>query len=69
MMSAATYLNTALKTHYNAKASNGTMGILRNGTRVLIIQRRLKNIKIRQDGPPGKRHALPGRLPNKHSLR
>jgi hypothetical protein len=68
-MPATTYVNTALETEYKVKASSGTMGILRNGTQVLIVQRRLKNRKIRLDGPPGKRHTLAGRHPNKHKLR
>lgn len=50
------YVNTASDTTYGVEASNGTMAILRQGqgTKVLIIHRRFKNLEIRQDGPPGK---------------
>ncbi|TLD03290.1 uncharacterized protein PpBr36_11394 [Pyricularia pennisetigena] len=51
-MSARPYSNTAFNTDYKVKASNGTMGILLEGTKVLIIHRRLKNKKIREGGPP-----------------
>lgn len=53
-MSASAYSNTAFNTNYGVKASNGTMGILSMGTKVLIIQRRLKNKEVRENGPPGK---------------
>ncbi|TLS20444.1 uncharacterized protein PpBr36_11275 [Pyricularia pennisetigena] len=51
-MSAGAYSNTAFNTNYGIKASNGTMGILRMGTEVLIIQRRLKNEEVRENGAP-----------------
>ncbi|GKU13229.1 unnamed protein product [Fusarium langsethiae] len=51
-MSTSTYTNTAYTTNYGVKASNGTMGILVSGTKVLIIHRRLKNQHTQENGPP-----------------
>jgi hypothetical protein len=59
-MSPSTYVNTAFKAAYGVEASNGTMGILREGTKVLIIHRRLKDKNIQKNGPPGQyRGSLP----------
>uniref|UniRef100_A0A4E9EIV3 Nudix hydrolase domain-containing protein n=1 Tax=Gibberella zeae TaxID=5518 RepID=A0A4E9EIV3_GIBZA len=51
-MSTSKYTNTAYTTDYGVKASNGTMGILVSGTKVLIIHRRLKTQDIKENGPP-----------------
>lgn len=69
-MSARPYSNTAFNTDYKVKASNGTMGILLEGTKVLIIHRRLKNKKIREGGPPGKHSPTSSQSPpRKHNSR
>ncbi|KXJ85168.1 NUDIX hydrolase domain-like protein [Microdochium bolleyi] len=51
-MPAHAYANTALDTNYGVKASNGTMGILLEGTKVLIIHRLLKSGETREKGTP-----------------
>ncbi|OBS16946.1 hypothetical protein FPOA_12496 [Fusarium poae] len=51
-MSTGPYVNTAHNTNYGVKASNGTMGILCSGTKVLIILRRRKDKDVRENGPP-----------------